>query len=84
LVAVQAAGCAPIVDAWTRGAAESAFWPASRTVAFGLNVPKALGDFLVLEALYASDGCAIAVDDVALLAAQRQAATLEGTFVCPE
>ena len=84
LVAVQAAGCAPIVDAWTRGAAESAFWPASRTLAFGLNVPKALGDFLVLEALYASDGCAIAVDDVALLAAQRQAATLEGTFVCPE
>lgn len=84
LVAVQAAGCAPIVDAWTRGATESTFWPASRTVAFGLNVPKALGDFLVLEALYASDGCAIAVDDGALLAAQRQAATLEGTFVCPE
>ena len=84
LVAVQAAGCAPIVEAWTRGATESAFWPASRTVAFGLNVPKALGDFLVLEALYASDGCAIAVDDAALLAAQRQAATLEGTFVCPE
>lgn len=84
LVAVQAAGCAPIVEAWARGANESAFWPASRTVAFGLNVPKALGDFLVLEAVYASDGCAIAVDDAALLAAQRQAATLEGTFVCPE
>ncbi|MDC7807181.1 threonine synthase [Luteimonas sp BLCC-B24] len=84
LVAVQAAGCAPIVEAWTRGATESAFWPASRTVAFGLNVPKALGDFLVLEALYASAGCAVAVDDAALLAAQRQAAALEGTFVCPE
>ena len=84
LVAVQASGCAPIVEAWARGASESTFWPASHTVAFGINVPKALGDFLVLEALYESGGCAVAVDDADLLAAQRQAAALEGCFVCPE
>ncbi|NYZ63267.1 threonine synthase [Luteimonas deserti] len=84
LVAVQASGCAPIVDAWTRRAPDSEFWAGSRTVAFGLNVPKALGDFLVLDALYATGGCAVAVDDDDLLAAQRDAARLEGTFVCPE
>ncbi len=84
LVAVQAAGCAPIVRAWQAGAAASEFWEQSQTVAFGINVPKALGDFLVLEALYESEGCAVAVDDAALLQAQQQAARLEGTFVCPE
>jgi len=84
LVAVQASGCAPIVAAWQKGAAESEFWADSQTVAFGINVPKALGDFLVLEALYESGGCAVAVDDADLLAAQRMAAELEGAFVCPE
>ncbi|AKC85606.1 threonine synthase [Pseudoxanthomonas suwonensis] len=84
LVAVQASGCAPIVRAWEARATVSEFWPDSRTVAFGINVPKALGDFLVLEALYESEGCAVAVDDDDLLAAQRRAAECEGAFVCPE
>lgn len=84
LVAVQASGCAPIVKAWEARAAASEFWPESQTVAFGINVPKALGDFLVLEALYESEGCALAVDDAELLAAQRRVAELEGAFVCPE
>ncbi|WP_426454848.1 threonine synthase [Paenibacillus sp. S-38] len=84
LVAVQAAGCAPIVKAWQEGAAHSEFWTNSSTAAFGINVPKALGDFLVLEAVYATGGCAVAVEDEALLEEQRLAASLEGAFVCPE
>ena len=84
LVAVQAAGCAPIVKAFASGASRSEPWPDARTVAFGLTVPKALGDFLVLDALYATDGIAVAVDDEALLADQRQVARLEGAFICPE
>ena len=84
LVAVQAAGCAPIVKAFASGASHSEPWPDARTVAFGLTVPKALGDFLVLNALYATDGIAVAVDDEALLADQRQVARLEGAFICPE
>ena len=84
LVAVQASGCAPIVKAWEARAAASEFWADSSTIAFGINVPKALGDFLVLEALYESEGYAIAVDDAELLVEQRKVAELEGAFVCPE
>ncbi len=84
LVAVQATGCAPIVAAFARGARDSEPWPDARTVAFGITVPKALGDFLVLEALYATGGTAIAVDDDALLADQRAVAQYEGTLICPE
>ena len=84
LVAVQAAGCAPIVRAFEAGAPESEPWPGGRTVAFGLTVPKALGDFLVLDALYATGGIAVAVTDEALLADQREVARLEGAFICPE
>jgi threonine synthase len=84
LVAVQATGCAPIVRAFEAGARESQPWPDARTVAFGITVPKALGDFLVLDALYATGGTAVAVDDDALLASQRQIAQLEGAFICPE
>jgi threonine synthase len=84
LVAVQAAGCAPIVRAFEAGAAESEPWPDPETVAFGLTVPAALGDFLVLRALYATGGTAVAVTDEALLAAQREVARLEGALICPE
>jgi threonine synthase len=84
LVAVQAAGCAPIVTAFQAGAAFSEPWPEPRTVAFGLTVPKALGDFLVLDALYATGGTAVAVTDEELLAEQRTVARLEGTLICPE
>src|SRR5215813_14702790 len=80
LVAVQATGCAPIVAAFARGARQSEPWPDASTVAFGLTVPKALGDFLVLEALNATGGTAIAVDDNALLADQREVARLEGSL----
>jgi len=84
LVAVQASGCAPIVKAFASGARQSEPWPDPRTVAFGLTVPKALGDFLVLDAIYATEGTAVAVDDQALLADQREVARLEGSFICPE
>jgi threonine synthase len=84
LVAVQSTGCAPIVAAFAAGAAESEPWPDPKTVAFGITVPKALGDFLVLDALYVTGGTAVAVDDAALLADQRVVAHLEGTFICPE
>jgi threonine synthase len=84
LVAVQAAGCAPIVAAFARGARQSEPWPDARTIAFGLTVPKALEDFLVLEALNGTGGTAIAVDDDALLADQREVARLDGCLICPE
>jgi threonine synthase len=84
LVAVQAQNCAPIVKAWNEKKQVSEFWPNSSTVAFGINVPKALGDFLVLDALYKTDGCAIAVEDDAIINEQRNVARLEGAFICPE
>ncbi|MEU0467734.1 threonine synthase [Amycolatopsis sp. NPDC006131] len=84
LVAVQATGCAPIVDAFERGARESEPAVGAHTIAFGITVPKALGDFLVLDAVYATGGTAIAVSDEELLAEQGNLARAEGTFVCPE
>jgi threonine synthase len=84
LVAVQAAGCAPIVDAFHAGLGESIAVENPRTVAFGITVPKALGDFLVLDAVRSTEGTAIAVTDDALLAAQRTLARDEGIWVCPE
>ncbi|WP_020580251.1 threonine synthase [Actinopolymorpha alba] len=84
LVAVQAQGCAPIVAAYESGATESEPWPDAHTVAFGITVPKALGDFLILQAVYDTGGCSVAVSDADLLAEQRRVAELEGAFVCPE
>jgi len=84
LVAVQATGCAPIVKAFEAGVRESSPWPDPSTVAFGINVPKALGDFLILDAIYSTNGYAIAVSDAQLLAAQREIAGTEGALVCPE
>jgi threonine synthase len=84
LVAVQASGCAPIVAAFEAGARESSPWPDPHTAAFGINVPKALGDFLILDAIYRTNGCALAVSDADLLAAQREIASTEGALVCPE
>lgn len=84
LVAVQSTGCAPIVEAWRAQKRESVFWEHAQTVAFGITVPKALGDFLVLEALYNTNGCAVAVDDETILANQARLAETEGLFICPE
>jgi threonine synthase len=84
LVAVQAAGCAPVVRAFEQQADETEPWPEARTEAFGLTVPDPLGGFLALEAIRATGGTAVAVTDQQLLASQRQAARAEGTWVCPE
>ena len=84
LVAVQAEGCRPIVDAYLAGAAESVAPADPRTVAFGITVPKALGDFLVLDAVRETGGTAVAVTDEELLAAQAALARDEGTWICPE
>jgi threonine synthase len=84
MVVVQSTGCAPIVRAFEAGAKESQFWEHAQTVAFGITVPKPLGDAIVLESLYATKGTAIAVDDDAILAGQREISSADGIFVCPE
>jgi threonine synthase len=84
LVAVQAEGCAPIVRAFRSGARVSEPVENAGTVAFGITVPKSLGDFLVLDAVRATGGTAVAVSDPALLAEQQALAAQEGTFICPE
>jgi threonine synthase len=84
LVSVQSTGCAPIVKAWQERKTESEAWLHANTIAFGINVAKALGDFLVLDAIYKTDGCAVAVTDDAILTAQAELAEYEGALVCPE
>jgi threonine synthase len=84
LVAVQSTGCAPIVRAHDEGAAESAFWDNAFTSAFGINVPKPLGDFIILNAISETNGTAIAVDDGQIAADRAECARLEGVFPCPE
>ncbi|MBU2578265.1 threonine synthase [Patescibacteria group bacterium] len=84
LVAVQSTGCAPIVKAWEEKKTESMFWEGAQTLAFGITVPKAIGDFLVLDAIYKTDGCAVAVEDNDILKAEALLASREGTFICPE
>lgn len=84
LVAVQSTGCSPVVKAWEKHARECEFWEKSMTVAFGINVPKPLGDTLILDAIYESDGCAVSVTDEDIMSAQRTAGRLEGVFMCPE
>jgi threonine synthase len=84
LVCVQASGCAPVVRAWQEGAEESQPWQNPSTIAYGITVPKPLGDFLILDALRQTGGCAVAVDDELTLAAQSSLAASEGSFVCPE
>ena len=84
LVAVQSTGCAPIVAAFAAGARRAEPWPDAHTVAFGITVPAPLGDELILDALYATGGTAISVDDTDLLADLRAFGADEGLWLCPE
>lgn len=84
MIAVQAAGCQPVVRAFEEGAPCSRFWDGAYTVASGLRVPKPLGDFLVLDALRDSGGGAVAVTDEELMDAASRLAAEEGLFVAPE
>jgi threonine synthase len=84
MIAVQVEGCQPVVRAFDRGEKRSQFWENASTVAAGLRVPKPLGDFLILDAVRASGGTALAVSDGELLDAGIQLAREEGIFAAPE
>jgi threonine synthase len=84
MIAVQAEGCAPIVRAFEEGKSSSEFFEHAQTVASGLRVPKALGDFLVLDAVRRSGGTAIAVSDDEMIDAAIDLASDEGIFAAPE
>jgi threonine synthase len=84
LVAVQSTGCAPIVRAFAAGEDRARPWADAHTVAFGITVPAPLGDELILAALRASAGTAVAVEDAEILADLRDFAAREGLLLCPE
>jgi len=84
MVSVQAEHCAPIVRAFDQGAERSEMWQNARTVADGLRVPKAVGDFLVLRAVRESGGTAIAVSDTDMVADMRELGSKEGISAAPE
>jgi threonine synthase len=84
MFAVQAAGCAPIVRAFEAGEKTATEFPNAHTIASGLRVPKAIGDFLILNILRQSTGGAIAVDDEEMIRVAREVGSKEGLFVCPE
>jgi threonine synthase len=84
MVAVQASGCAPMVRAFEAGAEHAPRWENAHTIASGIRVPQAIGDFLILRAVRESGGFAIAVDDAAITSALDEAAREEGFLLCPE
>jgi threonine synthase len=84
MVAVQATGCAPIVKAWQEGREHAEPWKDAHTMASGIRVPGAIGDFLILRAIRESGGFAIAVDDEAITDAQAEMARVESLLLCPE
>jgi threonine synthase len=84
MIAVQAAGCQPIVRAFEEKEPRSRFYDDAHTIAAGLRVPKPLGDFLILQAIRASCGTAIAVTDEEMLDAGVELASLEGIYAAPE
>jgi len=84
MVAVQSIGCAPIVKAWDEHKSSTEFWPSASTIAAGLRVPKAYGDYLILDILKKSGGIALAVTDEEIMDALREWARVEGVFAAPE
>ena len=84
MVVVQATGCAPIVEAYRRGESSAPPWQNAATIASGLRVPKALGDFLVLAGVRATGGTAVTATDDEMLAAGKELASMEGIFAAPE
>lgn len=84
LIAVQSAGCAPIVRAFHEGKEDVEFWQGAKTCAFGITAPRPLGAALTLAALRKSDGYAVAVEEKSIMEAQRRLAHEEGCWVCPE
>jgi threonine synthase len=84
MFAVQAAGCAPMVRAWENGDEYAERWEGAATMATGIRVPKAVGDFLILRAVRESGGAAIAVPEEVIMEAVDDAARLDGMLLCPE
>lgn len=84
MYAIQSSGCAPVVRAFDEGATTSRMWEAPRTAAAGLRVPKAYGDYIILDALRASGGKAVAVSDEDTFASLKDWASNEGIFLSPE
>jgi len=84
MIAVQAAGCAPMVRAWEQGDEFAERWEGAATMATGIRVPKAVGDFLILRAVRESGGAAIAVEEEAIMEAVDDAARRDGMLLCPE
>jgi len=84
MVAVQASGCAPIARAFEAGADHAEPWQNAQTVAFGINVASAIGDFLILDAIRSTQGCAVAISDEAILSELAKCARSDGAFFCPE
>jgi threonine synthase len=84
MVAVQAEGCAPMVRAFEAGDEHAPRWENAHTIASGIRVPQAIGDFLILRAVRESSGFAIAVSDDAISAALDEVSRAEGLLLCPE
>ena len=84
MIAVQAAGCAPIVKAWEEGEEHAPLWENAFTAASGLRVPIAVGDFLILRAVRASEGFAVAIEEEEIFKARDAIAREEGVLLCPE
>ena len=84
MYAVQAEGCAPIVKAFSEGLEDAPMWEGASTLAHGLRVPKAIGDFLILRALRESRGAGVAVSDDEIIQGVKDAASREGLFMAPE
>ena len=84
MIAVQAAGCAPMVKAYEEGKEHAPRWENAHTIASGIRVPQAVGDFLILRAVRESQGFAIAVEDAAIEKALDEMAREEGFLLCPE
>jgi threonine synthase len=84
MISIQASGCAPIIKALHEEKTVSDMWPNASTLAAGLRVPKAYGDFIILDIIRQSDGTAVAVDDDKIMSAVKDLATGEGIFAAPE
>ena len=84
MVAVQAAGCAPVVKAFEEGKERSEFWEDAQTIASGLRVPKSFADRSILADIRESEGTAVMVSDAEIRIAQRKLGEREGIFAAPE
>jgi threonine synthase len=84
MVVVQAQGCAPVVQAYKQQAQSCTFWEQAQTIASGLRVPKSFADRLIMQTIYVSQGCAVAVSDQQIQQAWVELAAKEGIFAAPE